>query len=460
MTDEQKNNQDGAQDQTQQQAKPKLTGKITGAASLGSENRTAIDYFREVAAQATTEEGDVNSALFVLLDYLGREARVNKLAEKGLSEQFFILGELLGELGELLPYIEAELLKPEYAGMTFADHAKQTETGETYFQRVIKNARDARDAGADPNQLPQISYNHGTIVKTMTDKFSNLFFSMAAPQPRGTINGQRQFLPVKYEKQGAKKEITLFYDYSYNEKVIERFGLSKDFDDLAFFTMSIIDNLYDEGNYIVSSTKIWHELGNTGSPSTEAITNLVNILRLGMSTIITADIKEIFDAWGIEAKNKDAEIISPVIPVQIIREKFSANGKTSNALIHIMGHSPFYMIGYPLKHLTDWNKDVLRLYSGRRTKRYYSVLRFLITNIGWMRNQKSNRSNKIRYSTLYNATGDKTTRDKQLTRKMLHRLLDEVFIPTGYVTAYKEATTGEAGVMIFYSEPPKLAEKK
>lgn len=372
------------------------------------------------------------------------------------------LFELADELQQLEPHIKAEL---DAAGDA-TELIKIYETGiDTRTGTVIPGSRleklvEAAREAAKRKQLPKVSYQNSTEVKTVTDKFANLFFSLFAPQSKGMINGQQQFIPVRYEKLGAKKEITLFYDYSFNEEIIKRFGLSRSFDDQAFFVASIIDNLLDEGNNTVSLTKVWHELGNSGSPSAEALTSLVNILRLGMSTIITADISQLCDAWGIKKGGKTRELISPVIPVQIAQEKFAANGKTANAVINITGHTPFFIIGYQLGHFTTWNKDVLRLYKGRRTRRYYSVLRFLITQVGWMRNGKSKRSNKILYESLYEYTGDKSTRARQLSRDMMYRLFDEVFIPTGYISAYKEDSSGNPGVKLTYTAPPKITTKK
>ena len=372
------------------------------------------------------------------------------------------LFELADELQRLEPHIKAEL---DAAGDTtelikIYDTGIDTRTGTIIPGSRLEKLVEAARAAAKRKQLPKVSYQNSTEVKTVTDKFSNLFFSLFAPQSKGMINGQQQFIPVRYEKEGAKKEITLFYDYSFNEEIIKRFGLSRSFDDQAFFVASIIDNLLNEGNNTVSLTKVWHELGNSGSPSAEALTNLVNILRLGMSTTITADISQLSDAWGIKKGGKTSELISQVIPVQIAQEKFAANGKTANAVINITGHTPFFIIGYQLGHFTTWNKDVLRLYKGRRTKRYYSVLRFLITQVGWMRNGKSKRSNKILYESLYKHTGDKSTRARQLSRDMMYRLFDEVFIPTGYISAYKEDSSGKPGVKLTYTAPPKITTKK
>ena len=75
----------------------------------------------------------------------------------------------------------------------------------------------------------------------------------------------------------------------------------------------------------------------------------------------------------------------------------------------------------------------------------------MITQIGWLRNPNSKRSNKITYSSVYEYCGDSTTRSKQLTRDMIYRLLDEIFKPAGYITSYKEDNKGEPGVILTYT---------
>lgn len=389
-------------------------------------------------------------------------------SEEEINRLFFVSEKLMEyqtEIDDLLPFLENELQKPGNEHITVydireADYEWIDDDIVFYLpdklQAILDAAREARGKEATETKLQQVSYKPGTDIDIIKDKFAEMFFSLAAPQSKGLINGQRQFIQLRYERAGAQKDITLLYDYSFNEDIIKRFGLSNKFDDQAFFVASVIDNLLEEGNQTVSLTKIWHELGNSGSPSTDMITNLANILRLGLSTIITADISQIYDAWGIGEEGKTQELISPVMPIQIVREKFAANGNTTNATVHIMGHTPFYLVGRPIQHFVSWKKDVLRLYGGRRTKRYYSVLRFLITQIGWMRNEKSKRSDKVLYESLYEYTGDKSTRTRQLSRDMMYRLLDEVFIPTGYVSGYVEDNSnGKPGVKIACTQAQK-----
>ena len=382
-----------------------------------------------------------------------------------IAEHAEELKAALDEFQELRPFIEKEIKKPEYDGATFEDLKTQGTdpiTGEVIpgssFDKAIKAAAAAMGAA----ELLRINYKSSTELKLLTDKFSNKFFSLVAPPPINTVaNGQMQFTNLKYENDKSKKKITLLYDYTFNNEIIKKFNLSPEFDGQSFFVSSIIDNLLDEGNNVVSLTKIWHELGNEGSPNSENLTNLLNIIRLGMSTIVTVNFSDVYEAWGVETNGKKVnELISPVMPVQILNEKFISNGRTANAQINITGHTPFYIVGNPISHVTTWNKDVLRLYKGKRTRRYYNVLQFILCRIAYIGNPNSNcLTDKINYEALFEHNGDKTSRDKQLTLKMLYRLFDEVFKPTGDLIRYEEVTTGKPGVKITCKRRPKLPKK-
>lgn len=363
-----------------------------------------------------------------------------------------MLAPIADEISKLSPYFEKEIEKPEYEGKTIDDlleEAELNEDGEPLEDSLLYKALKAANAKREKEtgQLPSIAYKNSYKLKTVTDKLFSDFFSLGI---KGIdLNGQRQFL--SYERQAyskakngkmkEKKEYTLIYDVVQKNTAIE-----KKFSYYDLFVAAILDNLLDEGNKIVSVTKIWHELGKMGTPSDDQIKKLVDSLQKGMSTIMTIDDIEVQRAWG---NKRSKQIISPVMPVQIANERYTANGKIADTVIHIMGHTPFYMVAAPLKHLTEWDKSVLRLYKGRRTERYYNIMWYLLRNIGWMRTPNSQRSNKITYKDIYVHNGDESTRDKQLTWNMVHTLLIDVFVPSGYVSAYKEEEPGkEPGVIL------------
>ena len=374
----------------------------------------------------------------------------------------------LDELDDLRPYIDAELSKPEYEGVTLEEllneytpaQLLELPTDSILFV-VLEAARAARSDAEElsPDQLPRIRYKKGTELKTSTDKLGNLFYSFAAP--KGKHSGQREMLPIpreemiplKYEGNGKNAApITLFYDFYYNDKQLQKLGIDNGFDSYDFFITAVFDNLYLEGNDTVSLSKVWRELGNTDSPNTKQLTELYKRAVRGAATTINIDDSEVQAAWGNDPGETYNEIISPVMPLQIKGEKFIANGNVAKAEIRILSLSPFFALSQSIGHFTTWKKEILQLYTGRKTSRYYTVLQYLMSQIAWMRNPHSKRSNKITYKELYEYNADKSTRAKQLTRDMAYRLLEEVFKPAGYVLSFKEDSRGEPGIAIRYSK--------
>ena len=273
----------------------------------------------------------------------------------------------------------------------------------------------------------------------------SVFFSLTAPSPQA-INGQRQMVQLKYEGRKSKKDITLFYDYAFNEEELEKAGItSRGFGSYDFFVATALDNLREAGNDIVSYSKILEEMGFVGRPAKKQIEQLVNTLLKGATTTIHIDDREVQKAWG--NKGTYTEIVGQVYPITIRNERYLANGYITDGAVKINDYSPFRILAGSIGHLTEWKKEILQLYEGRKTERYWSVMQFLIRNIGWMRHNNK-RAPKIKYSTLYRHTGDTTARGQQLTRDMLYRLLEEVFKPAGYVRAYKETGGPEPGVML------------
>lgn len=341
----------------------------------------------------------------------------------------------------------------------------QDKVGDLLILFITQENPTPETAERITENLPRLSYHPSTKITTVTDKLMNVFFSVNAPKEAGVLNGQQRMaipvddlIPVKYEGHNSGTEITLYYDYFYDEETLSRFGISKGFEGYESFVATIIDNLYDNGDRVVSYSKFLEEMGATGRPSAEDITKLANALIKGATTNFYMNDKEVQQKLG---KNDSyTEIIGQkVFPIIIKNTRNGKTGFATDGAIIIEGHTPFYKVGASLNRITRWKKEILQLYKGRRTDRYWNVLQFLFREIGWMRNAKSKRSNKILYSSVYAQNGDTTTRAKQLTRTMLFRLLDECFIPAGYVTAYKEDNGGSGpGVKITLNKTPLLLE--
>lgn len=309
------------------------------------------------------------------------------------------------------------------------------------------------DTSEDAPALAKISYKNSKEIKSVTDKLMAFFYSSSAPAPRnnGDLLKEDNLIPLKYERNGSKKKITLYYNYAYNESTLAEDKIPKGFDSYDFFVATALDNLKERGNDEVSFSKILEEMGLTGSrPNPEHYERLGKALLKGASTMIRIDDKEIKKAWGVDTYH---DKIRALYPIEIDATRSMANGFVTNVTVKIMGFSPFRDLADDLGHLTEWDKRILQLYTGKRTDRYWSVLQYLIREIGWMRNSKSKRSKKILYATLYAHTGDTSSRGRQLARDMLYRLLDEVFIPTGYISSRQEDDSTKPGVILTLGVP-------
>lgn len=310
--------------------------------------------------------------------------------------------------------------------------------------------------------LEKVHYNTGRTIAITTDLLAQDFFSPSRPDPRGllTPNGDiltedmEKAISLNYGKKRAKKKNNLYYDYAYNKETLEALGIKDcNFTSYDFFVISVIDNLKSEGNDKITYTKIWHEMGEEGRPGANNLDQIAKSVQKGIVTPLLADDTEVQTLYG----NKTAHrLLSTVLPAKVVEERAIIDGRMVEGYIQIFDYSPFYTIAQSLNHLRPWPKTMLSLYTGRKTPRYYAVFRYLLTQIGWMANAKSKRSHKITYSSVYEAAEDKTPRDKQLTKTMLYRILDEVFIPAGYVKAHKEDNRGEPGITLTLPKPGRI----
>lgn len=390
-----------------------------------------------------------------------------KLQEAGrIIEEYRLnykeLAEASEELEQLIPFLQMEIDAAQddqaFSGCTLEEvldkgFSADLQPIDSKYRALIDRAmqqleehRRLAETVAEIEQaaeeLPRINYHNSKQAKTVTDKLMNFFYSLDAPTPKGIIDGQRAMLPLKYENSKSKNEITLWFDYEYDDAVLSRNGVPKGFSGFDYFVATTLDNLKESGNNKVSYSKILDEMGI--DPAQKNIEKLAKALIKGATTTIFVDDSEVQKAWG----NKNYhEIISRVLPITIGNERAIANGFVTDGIIEIDNFSPFRRLAGDLKHLTQWKKEIFLLYKGRKTERYWNVLQVLIREIGWMRNSDK-RKPKISYKLFYIQNGDKTPRDKQNTRAMIYRLLEEVFLPAGYVKSFREDNSTDPGVHV------------
>lgn len=377
---------------------------------------------------------------------------------------------LITDLYDMENVFWPELVKidPDFAGPSFREFITRYTPVELWMLSqdpespvsIALSAARAKAETATGTALPTVKYHPvEDDFLFLTDKLTREFFSQNA-RP-GTINkdiaaGQLSFdlfhergnsIPLKYEPTGAE-EITLYYNY----------GEMQNFDAADYFVASALDALYFRGDTLVSLTKIWHEMGNDGKPSAAQLEDLEKRLIKGMTTPFIIDDKEVMQARG---KDRYRQIITNVIDAAYMTERKMVNGKVAEGWIRINAPTMFSAVARDLNRIATWDRRVLSKYTGKRTSRYYTVLMFLLTQLSWMQHENSTRKNTlITYATLYKETGAKTSSDKKNTRAMFYRLLDEVFVPLGFVTKYKEQGKADPGVLLTLATDNTIASRK
>lgn len=379
------------------------------------------------------------------------------------------------EYEELTSYILDELEKPEWDDYRFLDFtlqelldAAEQDTERTGPAIIVERARQAQAADREKRsgELARIKYAKSSGIKLTTDKLSTVFFD-ALRESKGQVDGQMSFStwPVKYEGSNSK-EITLFYNFSFDEDTLKKFGLEKIINDEDYFILSLIDNFQKSGNTKSSVTKLYKEL--TGAnPNKKQLTDLTKkLIKMAATTTYIND-KEVSQAWGL---NTYREIIFPLAPIKIGTERFLAGGQVVNAAFEITGEVEIMKLGLAINQYTTIPKALLYVTKNggpgkkerkvSRTPRFYKVLHYLIRRIAAMKSGKL--SNKILYSTFYNELGEKSPRSQQLARDLMYVILEH-FKRCEWITGYKEddtPTTASVGVKIFFDTPKKQLAKK
>lgn len=412
--------------------------------------------------------------------------------------------------GDLAPYMEAELKKPQYGGKTVNqlwDDAEAAGTDEGgYFpddalimrayyaaveewerQEAAKTAVKEEPAAGAKN-LPTVQYKpaenqqiHLNIDKLMRQLFNprtarkmetqGIDLYIRDPKDgykpkRGEIPGQLSFFPVSYEKAG-REEITLYYALDYDSEMLKKLGIREETTAEDYFILSVIADAAVTGNTDVTANKLYKDF--TGKePNAEQRTQFVNRLMKMASTMVDIDDREVMQAWGQETYN---QYYGQLAPLEFINERFVVNGGVANSRINIKSFPRVLQTGQKIGQYITVPKSLLYVKKGnraaRRTPRFYEILMILLKEIAQIKN--GTRQNKILYSWLFKELGiDPKAREyydaREDTLKTLFVILDH-FKREKWITGYKEEptkSTGEVGVRITWrdADGKSIADKR
>lgn len=306
-----------------------------------------------------------------------------------------------------------------------------------------QRAADAREkqkqqiGKVDISSIDKIAYKQSTdtVIIPRSD-FTNNFFSLI-PSFK-IVNGQ--YTMISTFKHGSNMPIIMPAIFTQDTNYLKLIGMKdadfNTFNDFDFFVAAKCDKLFLEGNNIITPTKLLKELGMPVSQS--SIDDLMKSIYKGKSTNAVVNNKEIMDAWGVDYDREHyQEIDRPILQVNIKHERSRVNGNIAGTKIEICSLSLFHDFDKIINYVTTWDDRIFTQYKGRRTKKYWSILRYLLLQIGWMRADNSTRTNtKITMAAVYEFVNDTDAKQRQASREMIIALLDDVFKPLNYITGY------------------------
>jgi len=368
----------------------------------------------------------------------------------------------------LLPYIEKVLKDPKYKKITpEAVLDNLTLTGrvadpEEITAEILKkagkmqraaNARESQRATEeahekDTSKVSSLHYNRSSKeTKLTTTKLTNAFFD---PMPdMQQLDGQLALI-LPYTPQGGKECAILTATFSTNEKQLESLGIDPNDAQLDygfdFFIMSALDQLHYEGNDNITISKLCKQMGIT--PSQKEMEKITRSLLIGSSIKTIVNNKEVLEAWGINTEEW-TEVIGDIMPITIEKKYRRIDGNLSKMQIHIGDFSPFWRVSQPLGHISSWDNALFSLYTGKRTPKYWRLMRYLTREIAWLRNNKGkSRASTLKLESIYAFVGDTTRQQKRVTKETTYQILKECFAPLHYIDGSKTKEDPKTGSII------------
>jgi len=228
---------------------------------------------------------------------------------------------IISEIDELQPYIETELKKDEYGGITIDDllgdnlpdlYDRAAQEDSTLY-KVLNAARAARNTAllSEPYKAEK--------MLLPTDKINLFAWDMKE------TSGQIKFnLSRGGNNDGATALYSLTFDDDPNVK------LTKEIDHFDKAVVSAVGTAYNSGNKIISATGIYYAIGGTGKPDATTIERInKSLTKLDMGKVYIDNTAEA-QLYNYERFQKEDRLL------HFKRVTAIANGKVSDAFIQIL----------------------------------------------------------------------------------------------------------------------------
>ena len=354
--------------------------------------------------------------------------------------------DLMQEVSELTPYLEAEIQKPEYEGKTLDDllsEADPADTGEpaddSLFMQALAAARAARDADAAKEEIPRAAITRAQSVEYPLDKPNSKIWNLLEKDTKGQV-------AFNMAKHGSRQTFLAYYAIDFDALSNDgRITLTKrllPFDKLVYIAVSA---LFNAGNNVITLSQIYYTMGYTGRPGLKDLTRINEAITKMTTARIFFDNEQEAEKYKYPRFKYDGSLL----PLE--RGTVIVNGKLADAAIKIYREPPLITFAKQRQQITTIDAKLLRAPISK-TDANLQIQDYLLERISKAKNGKG-RSCRILFRTLYERTGipdkPKTNTEKQRKKRAPEKIKK-------YLTYYQEQefitrfTTEPDGITVFW----------
>lgn len=347
--------------------------------------------------------------------------------------------EIAREFGELIPFIEKELEKPQYEGKTVHEllqAAELDENGEptekSLFSQALAAARKARDADKEKQEARRATITKTDKIDYPLDKINSHVWNLLEEDTAGQI----QF---DLSKRGSKQEVPVYYAINFDDldKDITITKRLLPFDKRVYIAVAA---LFNAGNNVITLRQIYNHMGYTG----RAGGNDLEKINRSIVKMLSAQIYINNEAEAAAYKNYSKIVYrGSLLPLET-GEVYNVQGALTDAAIHIFREPPLVSFARQRKQITTVDIKLLQS-PASKTDANLQIDDYLLERISRAKHGKGHNC-RILFKTLYARAGVGTKKQKQRAPKKICGYLD-YYKQCGFIDRY---TQQQDGVTVFW----------
>ena len=356
--------------------------------------------------------------------------------------------DLLNEIDELEPFINDELKKPEYKGLTLNGILHSNTIAELLQLYRDQNSDIARAIAAArkaaAKEIPQIAVRSVENYPVPLDKINSMVvFDFLRSLPP---DGQISMLPIKEESDDSPVELTSYYSLTFSEDLPPE--IKRRLTPFDRLICGAVDSLQKKNGDIMSISQIHRAAGNKRPPSKaqyKKIHDSIIKMNAAHATLICQQVRDHYGNQGY------IDYYGSLFPMEMQRAVI--NGQVVEGAIHVLREElPLISVAKGRDHQIEDIPTELLDSKLSQTDANLAMEFFVLEQLLKIKSPRRKAANKILYSTLFEKMGAKTDKQKQRAKKAFFTYLDELK-EKKFIISYKEETTkstGETGITFKY----------